>query len=396
MTIWTIALYTGLAGLGWTFIELLFKKSGSFVISFLKNWVGAFFIFSAVVKLVDPVGFAIKLGDYFDVFRLTFLHPIAQFAAFVILVLELVVGVALLFNAYKKFIYAILIGMIVFFTVLTGVSAIFGVVQDCGCFGDFLKISPYTSFIKDLILLGVILLFVWQSKYLKPFFDRRGQFAVTAIATVAGLAFTLHNFFHLPMWDFRAYKVGTYIPDKMNEISPPVYENRFTYKNETTGEEKVFVDTFPSDSIWTFVDREQKLIDEGEPAPIHDFSFTANNGDDLTEQMLQFEKPILLIISHNIRKAKDKSATQIKTLIEASDEFSNYNYAFVTASNDAELEAWKEKHELTGTNLSADATMLKTVIRSNPGLVLLQQGTIIGKWHHGDAPSVQEITELIN
>ncbi len=392
MTIWDIALYTGLAGLIWTFLEVfVLKKSKSFIIALLKNWVGTFFIFSAVVKLVDPVGFSIKLTDYFNVFRMPFLKPLSQFLSFFILVLELVVGVALLVNAKKKLTYFFLLGMIIFFTILTGVSHIFGVVQDCGCFGDFLKISPLTSFIKDLILLGVILLFVWQSKYLKPWFNSSGQWGIWLLSAIAGLAFTLHNFYHLPMWDFRAYKEGVYIPEGMEEIKAPVYENRFTYKNTDTGEEKVFVNTFPKDSIWTFLNNEQTLIEEGIPAPIHDFALVANNGDDLTEQILSFEKPILLIITHDVSKASKTNAKRIKELLDESDQNSEYNYAFLSASNDADLEAWKEANGYIGTNLTGDATMLKTVIRSNPGLVLLKEGTIMGKWHNFDTPSVEAL-----
>jgi len=395
MTIWDIALYTGLAALIWTFLEvLLLKKSKSFIIALLKNWVGTFFIFSAVVKLVDPVGFSIKLGDYFDVFNMPFLKPTTQFLSFIILVLELIIGVALLFNARKKLTYFLLLGMIIFFTILTGVSHIFNVVQDCGCFGDFLKITPKTSFIKDLILLAVILLFVWQSKYLKPWFGKGGQWGIWAVSAIVGLAFTLHNFFHLPMWDFRAYKEGTFIPEGMKEIKAPKYENRFTYKNATTGEEKVFVNTFPQDSVWEFVNNEQKLLEEGIPAPVHDFALLANNGDDLTEQILSFEKPILLVISHDISKASGRNADKLKALIEASSDNGKYNYAFLSASNDAELEAWKVANGYTGTNLSGDATMLKTVIRSNPGIVLLKEGTILGKWHNFDMPSVEQVETL--
>lgn len=395
MTIWDIAGFTGIAALLWTLLEVfILKKSKSFVIALLKNWVGTFFIFSAVVKLVDPVGFSIKLGDYFDVFNMPFLKPIAQFLSFFILVLELIIGVALLFNAKKKLTYFFLLGMIIFFTILTGVSHIFNVVQDCGCFGDFLKITPLTSFIKDLILLGVILLFVWQSKYLKPWFGSGGQWGIWALSAIAGLAFTLHNFYHLPMWDFRAYKEGTFIPDGMKEIKAPVYENRFVYKNSETGEEKIFVNTFPQDAVWTFVSNDQKLIDEGIPAPVHDFALVANNGEDLTEQILSFEKPIMIIISHDVKKASGKNTDKIKALLDASNQDSKFNYAFLSSSSDADVEAWKDENGYTGTSLTGDATMLKTVIRSNPGLVLLKEGTVLGKWHNFDTPSVAEVESL--
>ena len=393
MTIYTIALYTGLAALLWTLLEFALKKSENYFISFIKNWIGTFFIFSAVVKLVDPVGFSIKMTDYFNVFNLSFLNPLAQFFAFVVLVLEFVLGIGLLFNAWKKFVYPTLLAMILFFTLLTGVSAIFGVVQDCGCFGDFLKISPWTSFIKDILLTIMVLLVVYNRKALRPYFSSVGSATVMALATLAALAFTLHNFYHLPMWDFRAYKTGTYIPEKMKEIKAPVYQNNLVYKNTTTGEEETFINTVPEGDEWEYVSMSQQLVEEGIEAPIHDFSLIDVNGQDLATQILSFEKPIALLVIHDVNKAKEKGIERLKEIIEYSNQENLYNYAFVTSSPNDELEAYKQQHGFTGTNLSGDGTMLKTMIRSNPGVILLQDGTIEAKWHYRDIPPATELLD---
>lgn len=393
MTIFTIALYTGLAALIWTLLEFALKKSDNYFVSFIKNWVGTFFIFSAVVKLVDPVGFSIKLTDYFNVFKLSFFNPAAQFLSFVLLTLEFVLGFGLLFNALKKFILPTLLALILFFTLLTGVSAIFGVVQDCGCFGDFLKISPWTSFSKDIILTAMVLFVVYNQKKLLPFFQSGGSFAVVALSTIAALAFTLHNFYHLPIWDFRAYKVGTYIPEKMKQIKAPVYQNKLVYKNTDTGEEKTFINQVPKGENWEYVSMEQTLIEEGIPAPIHDFALIDVNGQNLTNQILSFEKPIVLFVYHNVNKAEEKGIEGIKDIVAYSRQENLYNYAFLSASSNTDLEKYKQKHGLTGTNLSGDGTMLKTMIRSNPGIILLQEGTIKGKWHYRDIPPAKNLLD---
>lgn len=393
MTIYTIALFTGLAALVWTCLEVALKKTNDKVVSFFKNWIGTFFIFSAVVKLVDPVGFAIKLTDYFNVFKTPFMNPFAQSLSFFVLVLELVIGVALLFNVWKRLILPILLGLILFFTLLTGVSAIFNVVRDCGCFGDFLKISPWTSFIKDIILTILSIYVYVNQKKLIPFFGKIGAGTVVGLSTLAGLAFTFHNYYHLPIWDFRAYKIGTFIPEKMKEIRPAVYENVFIYKNNTTGEEKKFVNTFPNADEWSFVSSKQNLTEEGIEAPIHDFVFMSNDGSDVTEQLLNFEKPIVLIIMYDVKKANKGGLKKIKSITDYSDQTGKYNYAFVSSSSDAKLEEVKNKLGVTGTNLSADGTMLKTMVRSNPGFVVLKKGIITNKSHYFDLPEPKHLID---
>ena len=393
MTLLSIAIYTGIVAILFTVLEFALKKTDAVLISFLKNWVGTFFIFSAVVKLVDPVGFSIKLSDYFDVFNTPFMHPVALPLSFFLLALEFVLGVALLFNAAKNWVYPTLIALILFFTALTGISAIFNVVQDCGCFGDFLKISPWASFSKDIVLTIVIFIVYANRKKLKPYFTSNiGKFAVVGLATIAALAFSLHNYFHLPIWDFRPYKIGTHIPEQMKQIKAPVYRSELIYKNKQTGEEKTFVNQTPQDADnWQFVTMNQKLVEEGIEAPIHDFTLTNNIGDDLTEQILSFEKPIALIVVPNVSKAGDKGVKKLKAIMDYSNTTNSFNYAFISASADDDVEAYKEKHGFKGTNLSADETMLKTMIRSNPGLVVLKEGTILGKWHYGDIPKPKEV-----
>ncbi len=392
MTIWTIALFTGIAGLVWTFLERYLKKTDDFTASFIKNWVASFFIFSAVVKLVDPVGFSIKLNDYFDVFHVSFFKPFSLFLSFAILILEFVIGILLLFNIFKRTCYALLMGTIIFFTFLTGVSAIFNVVQDCGCFGDFLKISPWTSFIKDIVLLIMSSYIVRQQKHFSSFFQNSQWAYITAgLAIFVSFAFEAHNYFHLPIWDFRPYKVGTYIPDAMVEIQPPVYENQLIYKNKNTGEEKTFIDEFPDGDEWEFVDRKQIVLEKGIPAPIHDFILTSNEGEDLTSQILDFEKPILLFVINDLDKVKNHGVEALKSFINQSDQTNEINYAFLSSSSDEQLELWKSEQGLIGTNLAGDETMLKTMIRSNPGVVLLRKGTIMGKWNFRDFPTYEKL-----
>ncbi len=396
MTIWTIILYTTIAAIVLTFLTSLIKKPKSWLVSFIQNFVGAFFLFSAAVKLIDPMGTAIKLEDYFNVFKMPFLKPFSHPISFFVLVLEFLLGVTLILGIYKKWTLRMLLALILFFTLLTGVSAIFNVVRDCGCFGDFVKLSPWTSFAKDIVLTAMGLFLWFNRDKIEPLIGKKGAVAAGTLGIMAPLAFALHNYYNLPVVDFRPYKIGANIPDGMEIIEPAQYENTYTYKNTNTGETKEFINTTPEGDEWEFVDSKSKVIDEGIPAPIHDFMLSDSDGNDVTEQLLSFDKPVLLFVLHDATKASSKNTDKIRTLVgHSQSDDSSFNYAFLSASSDADLEAYKKKNNLEGSNLSGDGTMLKTMIRSNPGVVLLKKGNILGKWHYRNMPTVDEINSLI-
>jgi len=393
MTIFTIALYTGIAAALWTVLIGLKSKPDSYLLSFIKNWIGTFFIFSAVIKLVDPVGFSIKLDEYFDVFKMSFLRPLALPMSIGLLVLEAILGVALLFNARMNIITKLLLGLILFFTLLTGVSAIFDVVKDCGCFGDFLKIPAWTSFIKDIVLSALIILVFINRKKFKPVFGKSSSKYVIGLTTLAALAFTLHNYFNNPIWDFRPFKPGSDIVELRKPIRAPEFSNLLTYKNSTTGESKVFENEFPQGDQWQWVSTETKEVDPGIEAPIKDFIINDSEGADISEALVSFEKPIALIVISNAEKAKGKGSEAIKALVDYSNETNEYNYAFLTSSNASVLAEYKEDLGVDGSDLLAAETLLKTMVRANPGVLLITNGVVKGKWHYRNIPEPAQLVK---
>ena len=396
MTIYTVALICLILAAIWTFVVTFRLGKSKLLLRFVKNFIGVFLIFSAVVKLVDPIGFSIKLDEYFDEFSIPFLQPLSLFLSIVVLVFEFVLGVALLFNSGKKFVYHIALLLMLFFTVLTGASAIFNVVQDCGCFGDFLKLSPWTSFAKDIVLTVLLLWLFINRKKVPSFFKSFSPNGLTlSLGTVAGLAFALHNVFNLPVVDFRPYKEGVNIVEKMQPIKDAVYQNILTYKNKTTGETKAFINTFPENrDEWEWVKTDTKIIDEGIEAPIHDFNISMG-GEDITDALLSFEKPVVLFTFTGVEKIKNRGVNAMKKLIESSNTDGTFNYAFLTAVTSPDWEKYSAENELEGDLLTIDGTTLKTIIRSNPGMILLKEGNIVDKWHYRHFPTVGVVNEQI-
>jgi len=264
-----------------------------YITQIVRYLVGALFIFSGVVKAIDPAGTAIKMEEYFEVFatyvpKLEFLwHFFAQQAliiATIMIVLEIILGITLILGIWKKFTLGSLVAIIIFFTFLTWFSAKTGKVTDCGCFGDFIKLTPTQSYHKDLVLCVLILILVIGAKHIKQLFAARIGIVIFSVLAILTLLFTFRNIYYEPIKDFRPYTIGTSIP-KCLELPPnakkTITEMVFVYKNKQTGEVKRFNNTFPEDlDNWTFVDREDKVIQKGDEPKCKDFAIKDANGND--------------------------------------------------------------------------------------------------------------------
>ncbi len=353
--------------------------------------VGVLFIISGLIKLNDPVGFSFKLEEYFgaNVLNLEFLIPYALALAIAIVIFEVVLGVMLLTGYKKTFTVWSLLLMILFFTFLTFYSAYFNKVTDCGCFGDALKLTPWQSFTKDVVLLVFIIILFINKKYIKRIF---GKVAVN-IAVYASLAlcclFAYYVLNHLPVVDFRAYKTGTNIKDGMAvpEGAPKsVYEFVFIYK--VNGVETEFtdkeLDKIPADA--EFVDRKEKVIVEGYVPPIHDFTIE-KDGEDFTDAMLE-EPKLILIISYDLAKASDEGLAKMKSFSEKA-QTAGYKVIGMTASDTALIEAKKKQFKIPFDYYFCDATTLKTIERANPSIVVLEKGTITAKAHWQETEYLQ-------
>lgn len=353
--------------------------------------VGILFIISGLIKLNDPIGFSFKLEEYFgaNVLNLEFLIPYALALAVVIVIFEVVLGVMLLVGYKKNFTVWSLLLMILFFTFLTFYSAYFNKVTDCGCFGDALKLTPWESFSKDVVLLVLILVLFINKKHIKRIFGK----VATNITVYASLAlcclFAYYVLNHLPAIDFRAYKVGTNIKEGMSipEGAPkPVYEMVFIYKvkgveTEFTDKE---LDKIPADA--EFVDRKDKVVVEGYVPPIHDFTIE-KDGEDFTGAMLE-EPKLILLVSYDLAKASDDGLAQMEAFSKKAQE-KGYKVIGMTASDETLIAQKKKQFGLTFDYYFCDATTLKTIERANPSIVMMEKGTIVSKAHWKDSEYIQ-------
>ncbi|MFD0862274.1 BT_3928 family protein [Sungkyunkwania multivorans] len=348
--------------------------------------VGVLFIFSGFVKLNDPLGFSYKLIDYFapDVLNLEFLIPYALPLAIFLVIFEVVLGVTLLIGFRVKFTVWSLLLMIVFFTFLTFYSAYFNKVTDCGCFGDAIPLTPWQSFIKDIILLVFILILFFYQESIKPITSEKINTVITIMVTVLCGWFGYHVLHHLPSLDFRPYKVGANITEGMSvpEGAPKaVFEYRWKFK--VNGEEKIITTNGDYPSVdGEFVDVETEQIAEGYQPPIHDFTIE-KDGEDFTQEFLGAEK-LVMIIAYNVSSSSAEGWELIQPITERALK-KGYKVIGLTASIQADAELYKKEFDLNFEFYTCDETALKTIVRSNPGILKLNKGTVIQKLHFNDA-----------
>jgi len=300
------------------------------------------FIFSGFVKLVDPLGSAYKFQEYFgaDVLNLEFLIPFALPFSILLILAEIMLGVMLLVGYLPKFTVWSLLGIILVFLFLTWYSAYFNKVTDCGCFGDAVKLSSWGTFYKNIVLVLLILLLVWKVEYIKPLISVNFGKWATFLSFFLFLYIVYYVLIHLPIIDFRPYGIGDSLPEGM----------------EYVGEE--------------------------EP-PIHDFFLESVDGEDLTEVILAEDK-VLLVVAYNLTKSDLEGFSNIKTVTNKALQ-KGYTVYLLTSSMNEEFVEIKNNYQLNFDMLFGDETMLKTIIRSNPGVMTLENGVVKGKWSWTDA-----------
>ena len=361
--------------------------------NFSRIFVGVLFIISGFIKANDPMGFGFKLEEYFEVFGTLFMVPLAMPLAIFICVFEVLLGIMLLLGKMPKLVNRLLLAMIVFFTFLTFYSAYFNKVTDCGCFGDAIKLTPWGSFRKDLILLVFITILLIGEKHIKPILTQKLTNYITIGGTFLSLIFPLYTYRFLPVIDFRPYKIGVDVVEKMETIKPAVIEILFVYeKNGETFEFKMDELSNVEDlGSYTYVDRKDKVIDEGIPAPIHDFVFNDDNGNEVTNVFLDQKGYKLLTIQYDLDRTDLSKQDDIATLAKSLKEKGVESY-HVSAGTKAQVEA-------LGTDLTyytVDKTTLKTIVRSNPGLVLFKDNVIVMKWPSTRFPRLEDVMGFVN
>ncbi len=361
---------------------------------FSRFFVGALFIFSGLIKLNDPIGTEIKLEEYIEVFAEDFgsffllLKPIALELGLILIVLEIVLGVAVLLHYKMNITTKVLLALIIFFTFLTGYSAILDKVTDCGCFGDAIKLTPTQSFIKDIILFFFIFHLFWYRKTYQPVLYTKEGHAVILIVTVLSFSLGIYAVKHLPFIDFRAYKIGNNIPQQMRPEEQPIFE--YTFKKVNNGEliqsKEYLMDTL----LYKYVEVKQ-LNEDKTKAKITDYSVSSVDGDDMTATT--FEGVKLLFIIYDVTKASTKNIAEIHSLVKELD--GKVEMLALTSSSAEEFEEFRHQNQLAIPYYFTDGTVLKTIVRSNPGITLWVNGTVKGMWHHNDTPDAQEVMSLI-
>lgn len=373
------------------------SKTKNNILFIARIILGLVFLFSGFVKAVDPLGTAYKISDYLEAFSLTSLDFLAFPAALMLIAAEFTIGFNILFNVHLK---ATTWAASIFMLIMTPVTlylAIANPISDCGCFGDAIVMTNWQTFYKNVALCIILIIIALLNSSARPWLSNWGAWVVTLLPILISFGISIYCYNLLPIIDFRPYKIGNNIIEGMQipEDAPlDKYETTFFYEKD--GIEQAFtLDNYPAeDSTWTFVRQESKLIEQGYVPPIHDFSIVTEEGD-ITDIILEDAGYTLLVISHKVEKASTKNIKCLKSTIYNAKK-AGANVVWLTSSYSDEIENFKAQYGINDTFGATDDITLKTIVRSNPGLVLIKEATIIEKWHHNALPSKEKLNQLIN
>lgn len=354
--------------------------------------VGVLFIFSGFIKANDPLGFAYKLDEYFEVFGTEFLIPLSLLIAMFMCILEMILGFMLLLGARMKFTLWMLMLLIIFFGFLTFYSAYFDAVKSCGCFGDAIPLTPWESFIKDMVLLVLVLVIIIGRSHVSPLLGIKGENVLVVLFSIAALAFPIYTYSFLPVIDFRPYAIGNNIPEQTIG-TPDKLKFIYVLKDKKTGEEKEF-DHWPEnwDKLYDYVTNKTEVIEKGIEPKIKDFTISTLEGDDITKDIITNEKYNFLLIAYSLSKTSTGVQHRINDFYELCSK-DGVEFICLTASSNEEVASFISETKAAYPFYSTDGTVLKTMIRSNPGLMLLKGGVVIDMWHHNSFPSYSSVKE---
>lgn len=353
------------------------------------------FIFSGYVKAIDPLGTLYKLKDYAAAMALNDILP--DWALVIVAIglgaLEFSLGVFMLFAVRRHTVSKLTLAFMSVMTALTVWIYIADPVKDCGCFGDALKLTNSETLLKNIVLIACATLVAWRPVDMARFISRTNQWIVRYYTITYIVVTSVYCLYTLPIFDFRPYRVGMNIKQGMEipeGAEQPEFESTFILrKNGVTRE--FTLDNYP-DSTWEYVDTKTVQTKKGYEPPIHDFAITTNDtGEDITEQVLTKKGYTFLLVSPRLAVADDSNFGDIDQIYEYAEE-NGVDFLCLTASTNEDIERWRELTGAEYTFCNADETTLKTMIRSNPGLILLKDGTIIGKWSHNALPQTDDLT----
>ncbi len=356
----------------------------------LRIILGVLFIFSGVVKANDPMGLVYKMNEFYDVLHMSFMEPYSFAFSVIMITFEIVCGVAILVGYSFRFFATMLLLLNLFFTFLTGYALFSGKIKECGCFGACIPLSPHATFYKDIVLtIMSIIVFLYRNK-VTSIFTRHVSTAIFILSVVFGAGIQWWALEHLPFVDCMPYKPGNNIWQKMQpgpDYKPEVRKMVFIY--EKNGEKKEYTpENLPwQDTTWKFVDRKDKVIAEavGEPE-LHDFILTDSNKTDQTIAILQGKGYILFWFVRELDKVHMDNVDRFNGLVRQAESLHIPFYALCSANKD-DADAFLKKWNIHLPVMSLDGTASKTAMRTNPGLMLIKDGSVVHKWSYRDYPA---------
>jgi uncharacterized membrane protein YphA (DoxX/SURF4 family) len=350
--------------------------------------VGLVFIFSGFVKGVDPLGTVYRMDDYFIVFGTTWAIPFALYLTIFLCTLEFILGISLLFNLWLRVSAWPLLFLMIYFTVLTFFDAVLNLVPDCGCFGDAIKLSNVHTFLKNVVLMAMIIPIFISRKKFRSVLSEKMESVVLFLFILAFAGMSVYSYRHLPPVDFMAWKVGNQINKKATE---PI-KVFVTYKNIKTGELKEYLSPdFPwNDSTWM---AEWKFISQRVIDPNADQAMALRaedeSGNDVTGSIIDNPDFQFILVAYDLA-ATDKEAFMRILPFYKKAEADGYSFVCLTATDFQGIRKFRLANGTAFEFYTADDVVLKTMVRSNPGLILLKNGKVIGKWHYNDFPTYEE------
>lgn len=348
------------------------------------------FIFSGFVKAIDPIGLQYKLQDYLGAIGIPGFLPdwMLLIMAVLLAAVEFCMGIFLLFAIQRRLISKLIVVFMSIMTLITVWLVVANPVKDCGCFGDALHLTNTETLVKNIILLGCSIVIMRRPLAMFRFISESNQWIVINYTIVFIFVCSGLSLYYLPLFDFRPYRIGTNIPRGMEipkDAEQPLFETTFIM--EKGGQRKEFTLNDYPDSTWKFIDSKTVQVKEGYIPPIHDFSIADRKiGKDLTDSVLRHKGYTFLLIAPYLERADDSNFGDIDQLYEYAQTY-NIPFYCLTASTAKAIQRWRD---ITGAEYPfciTDETTLKTIVRSNPGLLLLKDGTIINKWSHNQLPN---------
>ena len=371
------------------------KRLIKILAEFCRVLLGVTFVFSGIVKAIDPIGGAIKIEEYLTAFGLNYFLWTDNLLSFSQSSIEFTLGICLLLGVYRKLTTIGVLLFMCFFTPLTLYLAIFNPVSDCGCFGDAIILSNWETFFKNLFLLVASIFTYIYHKHLASFYSYKAYWFVVLFVFFFCMAFCYQNFSHLPIKEFLPYKVGLSIP-KLMEIpdDAPQEEYLFIYEKDGVKKEFVLEEAPYDDDSWSYVDK--KIIKEGFIPVVSSFELYNRNENNIADVILSQPRLTFLLIINKIKEANEVHIDKINNIYDyAVESETKFPFYGVTASSEEDIEEWKKDTGADYPFLTADDILLKTMIRSNPGVIIIKNGTILAKWHHNDIPDEDELDEVI-